>query len=155
MGVFAGTVKLVPSSTLWGLNVFIKILKCLWHCFNLKTFFAFFLLGITYGQLILNFIILHRSNLYVHVLELSALTRNEWVLTYDIFFFFLSYTKSTWTLLCTSSTSSRCSDTNYVEPFQVSASVRFIKVPANTPEPKIRSVVIFNNIIYSLVSATR
>jgi hypothetical protein len=61
---------------------------------------------------------------------------------YKIFKAFLfqifSYTKSTWQLRCRSGSTSRCSDPLYVEPFPVTATVRFIKVPANTPVQKIK-----------------
>lgn len=55
-----------------------------------------------------------------------------------LYVLFYSYSKSTWQLTCGSG--SLCTDPSYVEPFPITASVRFIKVPANTPEPKIRYV---------------
>ncbi|CAG2252080.1 TCTN2 [Mytilus edulis] len=56
--------------------------------------------------------------------------------TKEIIGAYVSYSKSTWQLTCGSG--SLCTDPSYVEPFPITASVRFIKVPANTPEPKIR-----------------
>ncbi|CAC5366675.1 TCTN2 [Mytilus coruscus] len=56
--------------------------------------------------------------------------------TKEIIGAYVSYSKSAWQLTCGSG--SQCADPSYVEPFPITASVRFIKVPANTPEPKIR-----------------
>lgn len=75
----------------------------------------------------------------------------------------ISYTKSTWQLTCGSGSTSRCSDPSYVEPFPVTAAVRFIKVPANTPVQKIRWKVenpdicfrdiCWDNFMYPLIKA--
>ncbi|VDI62598.1 tectonic-2 [Mytilus galloprovincialis] len=79
--------------------------------------------------------------------------------TKEIIGAYVSYSKSTWQLTCGSG--SLCTDPSYVEPFPITASVRFIKVPANTPEPKIRweeehpdicyQDVCWDNFIYPLV----
>ncbi|CAC5361804.1 TCTN2 [Mytilus coruscus] len=71
------------------------------------------------------------------------------------------YSKSAWQLTCGSG--SQCADPSYVEPFPITASVRFIKVPANTPEPKIRweeehpdicyRDICWDNFMYPLVPA--
>ncbi|KAK3083920.1 hypothetical protein FSP39_005349 [Pinctada imbricata] len=47
----------------------------------------------------------------------------------------ISYINSTWQMSCSVGDSGTCNTTGYNEPFPITSTVRFIKVPANTPDP--------------------